>query len=118
MNKWRWFKDNEFGVAGLKDDVMFKLDRSREFYGFPIKITSGLRTVEEQEKINPGVKESAHLKGLAVDISAPQIPYMRERLIWALTLAGFQRIESCPYHFHVDVDHTKVTPCFWLGVDN
>lgn len=38
-------------------------------YGQPFTVTSGFRTKEEQQKINPPVKRSCHLTGEAVDIS-------------------------------------------------
>lgn len=37
-------------------------------YGEPFQVTSGLRTVQMQEKINPNRMGSAHLTGQAVDV--------------------------------------------------
>jgi len=114
MPKWKHFTKEE--CVGVLDDVMFKLDRARQLYGYPINITSGFRTEEENDAIG-GVSDSSHLKGMAVDIQAPHDPYVREKLMWSLGSAGFLRVESAPNHIHVDIDKTKPMPCFWEGSD-
>lgn len=45
----------------------FFLDSVREEYGYPIKVNSGFRSAEVNAKVG-GVKNSAHLEGLAADI--------------------------------------------------
>jgi hypothetical protein len=115
MSKWKHFTKEE--CVGVLDDVMFKLDRARELFGYPIVITSGFRTPEHNEEIG-GTKDSEHIFGRAVDIQAPTDPYVREKLCWALGLAGFSRLEICKRHFHVDVSKTKPSPCFWEGTDH
>lgn len=45
----------------------FYLDSVREEYGHPIKVNSGFRSRAVNEKVG-GVKNSAHLEGLAADI--------------------------------------------------
>lgn len=114
MGKWKYFTEKE--VSGIVDDVVYKLDRARELYGFPIVITCGYRSPEHNAEIG-GVPNSAHTKGMAVDIQAPQDPFIREKLMWALGSAGFKRVESAPKHFHVDVDPSKPSPAFWIGDD-
>jgi len=114
MSKWKYFGDNE--APGVLDDVMYKIDRARELYGFPIVITSGYRASDHNASIG-GVIDSAHTKGMAIDIQAPQDPFIREKLMWALGVAGFRRVESAPKHFHVDIDISKPTPAFWQGDD-
>lgn len=114
MSKWKYFTEEE--VAGLKEDVVYKLDRARELFGFPIKITSGYRDPAHNKEIG-GVSSSAHTKGMAVDIPAPQDMVIRDKLCWALGAAGFLRFEDAPRHFHVDVDRSKPSPCFWIGDD-
>lgn len=111
---WRYFTEKE--SKGLIPDLMFKLDRARDFYGFPLVITSGFRDADHNKSIG-GVPQSAHTKGMAADIRAPQDPVMREKLMWAFGLAGFKRVETAPRHFHVDVDNDKPSPCFWEGDD-
>lgn len=112
MSKWRFFSDKE--VEGLKEDLCYKLDRAREFFGSPIIITSGYRTPEHNESVG-GVKGSSHTMGLAVDIKMPLDSEMREKLMWALGNAGFKRCGSYDRHAHVDIDHCKQTPAFWTG---
>lgn len=114
MGKYKYFTDQE--VDGLHPEVVFKLDRAREFFGYPINITCGYRSPEHNAEIG-GVPNSAHTKGLAVDLKAPQDPTMREKLMWALGAAGFRRIETAPRHFHADCDDSKPTPAFWIGDD-
>jgi zinc D-Ala-D-Ala carboxypeptidase len=114
MSLYTYFSDEE--TEGMVQDVCFKLDRAREFFGFPIVLTCGYRSPEHNAEIG-GVPNSAHTKGMAADIRAPQDPVMREKLMWALGAAGFRRVETAPKHFHVDVDDSKPTPCFWEGDD-
>lgn len=115
MGKWKYFTDEE--TTGMSDDLCFKLDRAREFFGNPIVLTCGYRSPERNAAIG-GVPNSAHTKGLAADVKAPVDPFQREKMMWAFGAAGFRRVESAPRHFHVDVDDTKPIPCFWLGDDH
>lgn len=115
MPRCKYFTDDE--TNGLMPDVCFKLDRAREFFAGPIVMTCGYRSPEHNAEIG-GVADSAHIKGLAVDVKAPSDPFMREKLAWAFGAAGFRRVESCPKHFHVDVDdETKPSPVFFQGDD-
>lgn len=115
MGKWHYFTDAE--TEGMTDDICYKLDRAREFFGAPIELTCGYRTPEHNAEVG-GVKESAHTKGKAADVKAPLDPAMREKMMWAFGAAGFHRVESAPRHFHVDTDDSKPTPCFWQGEDH
>lgn len=107
---WKYFTQEE--VKGLLDDLVYKLERARELFGHPIVITSGYRDPEHNDLIG-GVKDSAHTKGMAVDIRCADND-MQKRLIWALCIAGFRRIEAGTRHIHADIDHTKPTPAFWI----
>ena len=112
MTKWKWFSDEE--AKGLDYGLMVRLDMARDLCGFPIVITSGRRT-EEQNNNAGGTKESSHLKGLAVDLRAPTGKNEREKMIWALGRAGFQRVGLYDRHFHVDVDKDKAQDIVWFG---
>jgi uncharacterized protein YcbK (DUF882 family) len=112
MSNWRYFNDKE--VAGLCDDLVFKLDRARGIYGAPIIITSGLRTPERNSEIG-GVSDSSHLEGAGADLRAPQGQFLREKLAWSLGVAGIMRIGFYPRHMHVDVDINKPMPACWEG---
>lgn len=112
---WKYFTDEE--VKGLREDLIFKLDRAREFFGNPIIITSGYRD-PYQNQVAGGVQDSAHTTGKAVDIRAPADPEMREKLAWSLGSAGFRRVGAYTKHFHVDVDEEKPHPAWWTGVSH
>ena len=112
MTKWKWFSDEE--AKGLDYGLMVRLDMARELCGFPIVITSGRRT-EEQNQNAGGTKESSHLKGLAVDLRAPTGQNEREKMIWALGRAGFRRVITYSRHIHCCVDATKQQDIFLNG---
>lgn len=114
MGRAKYFTDDE--LVGMIDDIVFKLDRARDFFGAPIILTCGYRTPEHNAEIG-GVPDSEHILGRAADIQAPQDPFMRAKLTWALGRAGFDRLEIAPRHFHVDVSITKTSPCVWEGPD-
>lgn len=115
MSRWKYFTDEE--SVGLADDLCFKRDRAREFYGDPIVQTCGIRS--SAQAILDGCPHSAHVTGKAFDMAAPTDPAGREKLMWALGLAGFRRVESAPKHFHADTDDfDKPSPCFWVGTDH
>lgn len=44
----------------------------RKAYGKPMTVTSGLRSVEDQTRINPKAMKSKHLSGQACDIADPK----------------------------------------------
>ncbi len=116
MSKWRYFTDEE--SEGMTADICFKRDRAREYFGFPIVQTSGYRTPERNAELG-GAPDSAHVKGMAFDMAAPQDPFMRARLAWALGRAGFNRVEIAPKHFHADTlaDENHPSPYVWEGDD-
>ena len=106
---WKYFSIRE--AYGLVPDLMHKLDRARELYGFPIYITSGFRTPIENEAVG-GVKNSAHLTGQAADLRVSSDPFIRMKLIWALGRAGFDRVFIYERHVHCDVAVDRTTPAF------
>ena len=115
MSKWKHFSDEE--TANCVDELCIRMDYARELFGFPIVATCWYRDPVHNAEIG-GVPDSAHTKGMAVDIRVPADTFMREKLIWALGAAGFKRFEDAPKHFHVDIDDTKPTPCFFPGDDH
>ena len=112
MSIYKYFSDKE--TLGLVKDIMFKLERAREFFGAPIIITSGYRDPSKNEAVG-GVKDSSHTSGKAVDIRCAD-PEMQKKLCWALGAAGFRRIGVYDRHVHVDVDDSKPSPAYWTGV--
>jgi uncharacterized protein YcbK (DUF882 family) len=80
------------------------LDSMREEDGRPMRITSGFRTVPHNAQIG-GVPNSAHLRGLAVDIACPDSAY-RYKIITMALKRGVTRFEIAPAHVHIDIDPT------------
>lgn len=51
--------------------LLVALNKVRAAYNIPMIVTSGLRSVADQQRINPSAPKSKHLLGLAADISDP-----------------------------------------------
>lgn len=100
-------------IEGLKGELVAKIDFAREVSGVPYIINSGFRTPEHNKEIG-GAPDSAHLKGLAVDISAKD-KKTRSMIVYGLLYAGFQRIKIYKTHIHADLDNKKTHP--WLGIE-
>lgn len=49
--------------------LLEKINKIRMLYGKPMIVTSGLRSIADQARINPGAPKSKHLIGAAVDIA-------------------------------------------------
>jgi uncharacterized protein YcbK (DUF882 family) len=95
-------------------DVAFvnKLQRVRDITDIPMIITSGYRC-KEYNRLVGGVDNSAHTKGIAVDISC-ETSYYRLLLIEALLSCGINRIGIGSDFVHCDVDKTKPDNVMWL----
>ena len=101
--RWRHFTQKE--TEGLKYEVVDKLDAARHAAGTQFVLTSTVRTADKNSSVG-GVANSAHLKGLAVDISATT-SHQRYKILPALIDAGFTRILIYKKHIHADLDKTK-----------
>ena len=99
----KYFKQSE--IKGLNDKLVLMLDQAREFAQIPFCITSGLRTADQNKAVN-GISNSAHLKGLAVDLQCYN-GNDRFKIVTALLKAGFNRIEITKDHIHTDIDELK-----------
>lgn len=53
-------------------DLLQKVNKVRTAYGKPMIVTSGLRSEDDQKRINPKSMKSKHLTGQAVDIADPK----------------------------------------------
>ena len=95
----------------MKPHVLDMLDVARGSAGVPFKINSGYRTKEHNEKVG-GSPTSSHLGGWAVDIHCTDSS-TRERILYGLIRAGFQRIGIAKTFIHADVDPYK-QPAIWL----
>lgn len=116
MSKWAFFSEAE--VEGLDPELVSKLDTARKVAGVPFRLTA---TTGGQHATN-----SAHYKGLAVDIGLGHLAdgFERNTVRWAilkgLFAAGFQRIEVCERHIHTDIGTPPdyVSPTCWIGTDS
>jgi uncharacterized protein YcbK (DUF882 family) len=99
-------------VAGLDPRLVEMLGEARETAGVPFRITSGLRTAEENQRVG-GVFDSAHTRGLAVDLACFD-SRSRMLMVRALLLAGFGRVGLYERHVHVDCDESLPRDVMWL----
>lgn len=109
----KYFKPKEFackcgrcgkGFPDMDSFFLAKLEEARELAGVAFTITSAYRC--ETHNANVGGKpNSAHLRGLAVDIATPTSE-RRFHVVKGLLLAGFKRIGiNMDKNFvHVDSD--------------
>ena len=100
------------GERMMDDTFLDMLDRARAIAGISFVITSGYRCEAENRRCG-GVKDSAHMKGLAADIRCRN---SRERayIVGALIDAGFHRIGLGDGFVHCDADETKDEDVIWL----
>lgn len=109
-NKPKYFTDEE--IKGLDMELVAKLDMARGRAGIPFVITSGRRT-EAENSATDGAKNSAHLRGLAVDLKCED-SHSRCLIVMALIQAGFRRLGIYDAHIHCDLDSTLPQPVMWL----
>tara|TARA_R100000781_G_scaffold3464_1_gene4839 strand:+ start:927 stop:1298 length:372 start_codon:yes stop_codon:yes gene_type:complete len=89
------------------------LDQARGIAGCPFRVSSGYRTQEHNKKVG-GVSDSAHCKGLAVDLL-----YKNNNELYlilnALMKVGMTRfgISFKSNFIHVDMDISKVQKTIW-----
>ena len=108
----KYFREDE--ILGLDPSLVERLDAARELCGFPFTITSGKRSPDDNNRVG-GVEDSSHILGVAVDLRVPMETTLREKMIWALGLAGFKRIGIYTRHLHVDIDESKTQNVAWFG---
>lgn len=71
-------------------DLLFiAMNKIRAAYGRPMLVTSGVRSPQDQMRINPSHMKSAHLLAAACDINDP------ERDLWNWILLNLNTILSC-----------------------
>lgn len=122
---WTAFKNMNFKhfteeeVRGLDVHLVDRLDAAREIAGVPFTITSGSRSAVDNERAM-GVENSAHLKGLAVDLHIEDDPasYSRFLMVSALLQVGFKRLGVYDRHIHADLDDSLPTPRMWIGISH
>ena len=120
----KYFKSKEFASPDLPGSgdrmnhlLIRMLDDLRESLGEPIIINSGYRSkVRNDELVAKGggaVEDSAHLKGLAIDIKCPDSSY-RYTLLNKVFETGFLRVGVGKTFIHLDIDPDKPQAVFWL----
>jgi uncharacterized protein YcbK (DUF882 family) len=105
-NKVRYFKFEEFvkEKGGFIDsELVLKMERLREYCGFPLRITSGYRSASKNKEVG-GASGSYHLRGEAVDVSINGFsPSMLYKLVKGAFVVGFGGVIVYPNHVHLDI---------------
>lgn len=124
VSSYHYFSDDE--IKGLDKELCAMLDLARDKAGVPFIITSGLRTYDQNSALNGSVSDSAHLSGLAVDMSTNGDDHQLNRMLFGLYAAGFDRIglyfsvqdsKLIPHHIHVDIDKSKPSQATWSNIE-
>ena len=92
--------------------LMHLLNKVREAYGKPMIVNSGYRCDKHNKEIG-GSSNSAHLRGLAVDIKC-ETSADRFLLLSLFYSVGFKRIGAYDKWIHVDVDESLSQKVLWL----
>lgn len=107
---YKYFKPSE--VVGLKPELVKLLDKIRGEYGFPLKITSGLRTQSQNEALQGSVSDSAHLTGFACDLAIND-SLKRFKLVSVVLNNGITRIGIGKDFLHLDIAPNKIKNVLW-----
>lgn len=101
-----YFTDAE--IAGLDHGFVARLIEARRLAMTPFVLT------ETVAKGGSHVANTAHARGLAVDIRAHD-SVTRFKIVKALLDAGFTRIGVYSKHLHADVDESLPQGVLWFG---
>lgn len=112
-NDYKYFSKAEVEKWKLKPELWNLLDKMREECGFPFIINSGLRTKEENDKLKDSASDSAHLSGLAVDISIKD-SIKRYKLVQVALNNGINRLGIADTFIHIDISPTHPKNVIWL----
>lgn len=121
VEKWgtaQYFKIEEFtckcgcGFNAINYRIVEALDYVRFYSGKPIIIASGCRCAAYNKK-SGGKSNSAHVKGLAVDMKVDD-SVERFKLLQEMLDLGFKRIGIGKNFIHIDIDDSKVQEVAWL----
>ena len=89
------------------------LNTARAIAGIPFKVTSMTRCQKHNAELKDSKPNSAHTKGLAVDIVC-NASTTRMKIHKALFVAGFKRIGIAKGFIHADMDETLPQEVEWL----
>jgi uncharacterized protein YcbK (DUF882 family) len=97
----------------MTDKALWCFDKARAIAGIPFVLTSGARCPQYNKNIG-SVENSAHIQGLAMDISFKNKLDML-KIINGLAKAGFSRIglNMSEKFIHADIDDSLPTPAYW-----
>ena len=109
---YTYFSEAEVARWKLKPEMWRLLDTIRGECGFPFNITSGLRTKAENDALKDSVSNSAHLSGLASDISC-LYSERRLKMVEVALKHGVNRIGIGKTFVHLDIDPTKPKNVMW-----
>lgn len=96
----------------MDKEFLRNLDELRTACGFPFVVTSGYRTQYYNTKVG-GVANSAHTRGLAVDIACVD-SHRRYLIVYNAPLFGITRIGIGKNFIHLDMDRNLVSSVIWL----
>jgi len=97
----------------ISAQLVNSLQHIRQDIQMPIRITSGFRCKEYNDKIG-GEENSSHTQGEGADIAIPNNQF--RHLFLNQALQWFGRIGIYTNHVHVDVSKTLPSPRLWIGV--
>lgn len=95
-------------IANNLNLLLDAINKVRAVYGLPMTVTSGLRSNEDQMRINPLAPKSKHLLGLACDIYDP------DGKLWQWVLNNLVLMQQLGFYFE-DKRWTKNWVHFQLG---
>lgn len=81
--------------------LLVAMNQVRNKYGKPMIVTSGFRSKEDQERINPTVKNSAHMMAAACDINDP------DKNLWGWCLDNLDFIAKCGLYLENRLSHQR-----------
>lgn len=98
---YKWFQTSE--IVNLDPMLVEMLDKARDLAMTPFKINSGYRTPEHNLTVG-GEPNSAHIRGLAVDLACTNDTKRSMMLKGLLDCGTPVFIEIAQAHIHVDID--------------
>lgn len=101
---YKWFSQAEVDKYKLVPELWEILDKMRENAQTPFIITSGLRTTDENKKAG-GKPNSAHLRGMAVDLACNDNFKRAKMLKGIMPFIKDIFLEIAPRHLHIDIDY-------------
>lgn len=98
-------------ISQMDAAFLERLDALREFVGIPLVLNSAYRS-KSYEKAHGRTGNSAHTRGLAVDIRC-NASATRYRLVAGALVCGFKRIGIGKSYIHLDVDESLDQGVIW-----